>query len=64
VDEGLYYSIKEAAKAMNYSERQMRQLCITGKVNGAFQVVPGGKWLGFGVQSTPDFRRTARKGVS
>lgn len=44
VDEKVY-TIKDAAQKINYSERQLRQLCIDGKVPGACKIPDGRKWL-------------------
>lgn len=39
------YTLKKAADALKYSERHMRQLCIDGKVDGAYRLTDRGKWL-------------------
>jgi len=44
VEEGLY-GIREAAKLLSYSERQVRQMCIDGKIPGACRLPKGRKWL-------------------
>lgn len=39
------YTIKDASQKINYSERQVRQMCIDGKLKGAFKILKGRKWL-------------------
>lgn len=39
------YTIKVAAQKINYSERHLRQLCIDGKIPGAYKIPDGRKWL-------------------
>ncbi|MBI4286192.1 MAG: helix-turn-helix domain-containing protein [Chloroflexi bacterium] len=39
------YTIKDAAQKANYSERQIRQWCIDGKLTGAYKIAEGRKWL-------------------
>lgn len=39
-----FYTIREAAKKLCYSERHLRQLCIDGKI-GASKIDGGRKWL-------------------
>jgi excisionase family DNA binding protein len=38
-------TIKEAAKRLNYSERQIRQMCVDGRLAGAVKIGGRGKWL-------------------
>lgn len=39
------YTIKEASEKIHYSERQIRQRCIDGKLKGAYKIPEGRKWL-------------------
>lgn len=39
------YTIREAAKVISYSERQVRQLCIDGKIESAYKLKGTRKWL-------------------
>jgi|GEM_PF-5151702 len=39
------YTIKEAAKKVRYSERQLREKCIEGKMPDAYKIPAGRKWL-------------------
>jgi len=39
------YTLREAAKLIGYSERQLRQKCLDGKVLGAYKIADGRKWL-------------------
>lgn len=39
------YTIKEASQKIYYSERQIRQRCIDGKLKGAYKILEGRKWL-------------------
>lgn len=39
------YTIKNAAQKVKYSERQLRQKCIEGKMPDAYKIPAGRKWL-------------------
>ena len=39
------YTIREAARLIGYSERQLRQKCIGGEIPGAHKLATGRKWL-------------------
>lgn len=39
------YTIRQVARRLNYSQRQIRQMCTDGKIAGAYKLPGGGKWL-------------------
>ena len=40
-----FYTIREAARLIGYSERQLREKCIGGEIPGAYKLPTGRKWL-------------------
>ncbi len=42
---GNAYTIRQASTALHYSKRQLRQMCIDGRIAGAYKIPGGRKWL-------------------
>ena len=40
-----FYTIREAARLIGYSERQLRAKCIGGEIPGAYKLPTGRKWV-------------------